>query len=146
VAAAFADLVRSTLEERLSQLGVGARPLTAAEAREAFGARADADALHYHVELAGSACTYSVWIVPGTADQAPPRVLAEERRGAHDALAVGHNVLLPQSILWTQVACADDLSGSDREVVQAAEERFAQGVFGREQTRRLSQQGADADG
>ena len=145
MAAEFAGLVRSTLEERLSELGVDARPLTGAEAREAFGARADVDALHYHVELAGSACTYSVWIVPGPADQAPPRVLAEERRGAQDALAFNHNVLLPQGVLWTQVACAEELGDADREVVQAAEERFAQGVFGREQTRRLSS-GGDGDG
>jgi hypothetical protein len=146
VAAGFADVVRGTLEERLSELGVGARPLTSTEAREAFGARADADALHYHIELAGSPCTYSVWVVSGAADQAPPRVLAEERRGAADALAFDHNVLLPQGVLWTQVACAEELSGSDREVMQAAEERFAQGVFGRRQTRRLSEQGADVDG
>jgi hypothetical protein len=145
VAAGFADVVRGTLEERLSELGVGARPLTSTEAREAFGARADADALHYHVELAGSACTYSVWIVEGPADQAPPRVLAEERRGAQDALAFNHNVLLPRAVLWTQVTCADELADGEREVVQAAEERFAQGVFGREQTRRLTD-GGDGDG
>ena len=145
MAAAFADLVRSTVEERLSELGVDARPLTSSESREAFGSRADADALHYRIELAGSPCTYSVWVVPGAGDQAPPRVLAEERRGAHDALAFNHNVLLPQGVLWTQVACTEQLDAGDAEVVQAAEERFAQGVFGREQTRRLSS-GGDGDG
>jgi hypothetical protein len=145
VAAGFADVVRGALEERLSELGVGARPLTSPEAREAFGARADADALHYHIELAGSECTYSVWIVPGPADQHPPRVLAEERRGAQDAVSFNHNVLLPQGVLWTQVACAEELSDGEREVVQAAQERFAQGVFGRAQTRRLAE-GGDGDG